>query len=159
MAVDMFLKLDGITGESEDAKHKGEIQIESFSFGVQQTGASGHGGGAGAGKATFEDIHITKLADKASPRLMETCATGKHLKEGMITVRKAGGKQEEYYKIKLTDLIVSSMQNTGHGNDAPMETLSLNFASIKFDYFAQKKDGTLEGQVSGGWDIKQNKTV
>lgn len=156
MAVDMFLKLDGIKGESPDAKHKEEISIESFSFGVHQTGASAHGGGGGAGKASFEDIHVTKKADVASPMLMLACATGQHIKSAVLTVRKAGGKQEEYYKIKLTDLLVSSHQNTGHGADAPVEQVSMNFSKIEFEYYPQKPDGTLGGVSKAGYDIKQN---
>jgi type VI secretion system secreted protein Hcp len=159
MAVDMFLKLDGIKGESPDKAHKEEIQIQSFSFGVHQTGSSADGGGGGAGKASFEDIHITKAADIATPPLMEACATGKHIKNAVLTVRKAGGKQEEYYKIKLTDLLVSSLQNTGHGNEAPMEQLSMNFAKIEFEYYPQKADGTLGGVSKAGYDIKQNVKV
>jgi type VI secretion system secreted protein Hcp len=159
MAVDMFLKLDGIKGESPDAKHKDEIQIQSFSFGVHQTGTSADGGGSGAGKASFEDIHITKAADIATPPLMEACATGKHIKSAILTVRKAGGKQEEYYKIKLTDLLVSNLSNTGHGNEQPMEQLSMNFAKIEFEYYPQKADGTLGGVSKAGYDIKKNVKV
>ncbi len=159
MAVDMFLKLDGIKGESQDAKHKDEIQIQSFSFGVHQTGTSANAGGSGAGKATFEDIHITKAADTASPQLLLNCAIGKHIPSALLTVRKAGGKQEEYYKIKLTDLLVSSVSNTGHGNDAPMENVSLNFSKINFQYFPQKADGTLGGVSEAGYDIKANQKV
>jgi type VI secretion system secreted protein Hcp len=159
MAIDMFLKVDGIKGESPDAQHKDEISIESFSFGVHQTGTSANGGGGGAGKASFEDIHVTKKADVASPLLMEACATGKHIKSALLTVRKAGGKQEDYYKIKLTDLLVTSHQNTGHGADTPMEQVSLNFSKIQFEYYPQKPDGTLGGVSKSGWDIKQNISV
>ncbi len=159
MAVDMFLKLDGIKGESTDSKHKDEINIHSFTFGVHQTGASAAGGGSGAGKAQFDDIQISKAADLASPNLMLACATGQHIKEAKITVRKAGGQQEEFYIITLNDLIVSSMQNTGTGSDNPTEMLTMNYSKVKFDYKPQKPDGTLGGVSTAGYDIKANKKV
>lgn len=157
MAVDMFLKLDGIKGESKDDKHKDEIDVESFTFGVSQTGTSSFGGGAGAGKASFQDIAIIKRADKSSPILMQKCATGEHIAHALLTVRKAGGTQQEYYKIKLSDLIVSSFQNNGNENhDVPLESLSINFAKIEFEYYEQTEKGGLGGQVRSGYDIKKN---
>jgi type VI secretion system secreted protein Hcp len=159
MAVDMFLKLDGIKGESKDHKHKDEIHIESFSWGMSQTGAHGTGGGGGAGKVAVHDISITKFLDKASPALMLHCCNGKHIKDGLITVRKAGEKPVEYLKIKLTDLLVSSVQEAGHGGDLLSESLSLNFAKFHVEYQEQKPDGS--GQPGGemGWDVKANQKV
>ena len=110
MATDMFLKLDGIKGESKDGKHKEEIDIQSFSFGMSQVGNFGSGGGGGAGKVSFENIHFVKNADLSTPSLMQYCASGKHIASAMLTVRKAGGEQEEYYKMKFTDLLVASVQ-------------------------------------------------
>jgi type VI secretion system secreted protein Hcp len=159
MAVDMFLKLDGIKGESKDGKHKDEIHIESFSWGMNQTGAHGSGGGGGAGKVTVHDISVTKNVDSSSCALMYHCASGKHIKEGLITVRKAGEKPLEYLKIKLTDILVSSVQEAGHGGDLLSENLSLNFAKFEVEYHEQKPDGT--GQKAGGmgWDVKKNEKV
>src|ERR1044071_3487313 len=125
MAVDMFLKLDGIKGESQDSKHKDEIHIESFSWGMSQTGAHGTGGGGGAGKVHVHDISITKFADKASAALMLHCCNGKHIPNGLITVRKAGDKPLEYLKIKLEDILVSGVQFAGHGGDLLSENLTL----------------------------------
>lgn len=159
MASDMFLKLDGISGESADSKHKGEIDIESFSFGVHQTGTAAAGGGMGAGKASFSDVSIVKKADKSSPNLMLKCAIGEHIASAMLTVRKAGGQQQEFYKIKLTDILVTSFQNTGsEGGDAiPNESLSLNFSRIDFEYNEQDAKGGLKGVVKAGYDVKANK--
>jgi type VI secretion system secreted protein Hcp len=159
MAVDMFLKLDGIKGESKDGKHKDEIHIESFSWGMNQTGAHGTGGGGGAGKVSVHDISVTKFVDKSSCALMLHCCSGKHIKEGLITVRKAGDKPLEYLKIKLTDILVSSVQHAGHGSDLLSENLSLNFAKFQVEYQEQKPDGA--GQPGGemGWDIKKNEKV
>src|SRR5688572_15652893 len=100
MAIDMFLKLEGIKGESKDHKHKDEIHIESFSWGLTQEGTSGTGGGGGAGKVHVHDISITKKVDKSSCDLMYHLASGKHVKLGFVYVRKAGEKPVEYMKIK-----------------------------------------------------------
>jgi type VI secretion system secreted protein Hcp len=156
MAVDMFLKLDGIKGESKDHKHKDEIHIESFSWGLSQTGAHATGGGGGAGKVAVHDISVTKFLDKASPSLMLHCCNGKHIKEGLITVRKAGDKPLEYLKIKLTDILISGVQHAGHGSDLLTENLTLNMAKFHVEYQEQKPDGS--GQPGGemGWDLKKN---
>ena len=156
-AVDMFLKLDGIKGESQDKQHKGEIHIESFSWGMNQMGTSGVGGGGGAGKVSVHDISISKAVDKSTPSLMLYCANGKHIKEGLITVRKAGEHPVEYLKIKMVDLLVSSVQEAGHGGAVLAESLSLNFAKFYVDYQEQGPDGKPTGSPqSMGWDIKAN---
>jgi type VI secretion system secreted protein Hcp len=156
MAIDMFLKLDGIKGESKDAKHKDEIHIESFSWGMSQTGAHGTGGGGGAGKVNVHDISITKFVEKSSPSLMLFCANGKHIKEGLITVRKAGEKPLEYLKIKLQDILISGVQQAGHGGDLMTENVSLNFAKFHVEYQEQKPDGTGSPAGEMGWDVKAN---
>lgn len=159
MAVDMFLKLDGIKGESKDHKHKDEIHIESFSWGMNQTGAHGVGGGGGAGKVSVHDISITKFVDKASPDLMLACCNGKHIKEGLLTVRKAGEKPLEYLKIKLTDILVSGVQSAGHGGDLLTENLTLNFSKVQVEYQLQKPDGSGEKGGEMGWDLKANQKL
>lgn len=155
MAVDMFLKLEGIKGESLDHKHKDEIHIDSFSWGLSQTGAHGSGGGGGAGKVSVHDISISKHADKASAALFLHCANGKHIPSGLITVRKAGEKPLEYLKIKLTDILVSGAQWAGHG-ELVSENISLNFAKFHIEYQVQKNDGTGEPGGEMGWDVKSN---
>ena len=155
----MFLKLDGIKGESKDHKHKDEIHIESFSWGMSQTGSFGAGGGGGAGKVSVHDISVTKFVDKASPVLMLHCCAGKHVKEGLITVRKAGDKPVEYLKIKLQDILISGVQDAGHGSDLVTENVTLNFAKFHVDYIEQKPDGTGEPPVTMGWDVKANQKV
>jgi type VI secretion system secreted protein Hcp len=159
MAVtDYFLKLDGIEGESQDDKHKKEIDVLSFSWGASNSGSMAAGGGGGTGKSSFQDFHFTKGADKASPNLFQSCASGKHIPKAVLTVRKAGEKQQEYYKITLSDVLVSSYQAGGHGGDGAVpESFSLNYSKIEFEYAPQKKDGTLEGKVYGKWDVKANK--
>ena len=144
MAFDAFLKIDGIDGESNDKFHKGEIEISSFSWGVTQTGSIGSGGGGGAGKASFQDLHFASSISKASPLLAKNCATGEHIKEATLTVRKGGGdKGFEFMKIKLNDVLVSSYQNGGAG-DLPSDQFSLNFVKIDFLYTVQRTGETVE---------------
>lgn len=159
MAVDMFLKLDGIKGESKDHKHKDEIHIESFSWGLSQTGGFATGGGGGAGKVSVHDISLTKTMDKSTAALMLHCCSGKHIPSGLITVRKAGDKPLEYLKIKLTDILVSSYQTAGHGGDVLTENLSINFAKFEVEYQTQKADGGGEPGGQMGWDVKANTKV
>jgi type VI secretion system secreted protein Hcp len=156
MAVDMFLKLDGIKGESKDAKHKDEIHIESFSWGMSQTGHFGAGGGGGAGKVAVHDISVTKFLDKSSAALMLNCCSGKHIPNGLITVRKAGDKPLEYLKIKLTDILISGVQEAGHGSDLLTENVTLNFAKFHVEYQEQKPDGSGSPAGEMGWDVKAN---
>jgi len=159
MAVDMFLKLDGIKGESQDHKHKDEIHIESWSWGMSQTGAHGTGGGGGAGKVSVHDISITKFTDKATAALMMHCCSGKHIPSGLVTVRKAGDKPLEYLKLKLTDILISGVQTAGHQGDRLSESVTLNFAKFHLEYQEQKNDGSGSPGGEMGWDIKANQKV
>lgn len=160
MAVDYYLKLDGIKGESKDDKHKDEIDLESWSWGETNAGSHSAGGGGGAGKVSMQDFHFTMKVNKATPELMLACATGKHIKEALLTCRKAGTDQQEYLKIKFTDLLISSFQTGGSaGGDVPTEQISLNFSKIEYEYKPQKADGTLDGPVKAGYDLKANKKV
>jgi type VI secretion system secreted protein Hcp len=156
MAVDMFLKLDGIKGESGDHKHKDEIHIESFSWGMNQTGAHGTGGGGGAGKVSVHDISITKHVDKSTCALMLACCNGKHIKDGLITVRKAGEKPVEYMKIKLVDILISGIQEAGHGSDLLTENVTINFAKFHVEYTEQDAKGGGKPGGEMGWDVKAN---
>ena len=158
MAVDMFLKLDGIKGESHDSTHKEEIDVLAWSWGLSQSGTTHSGGGGGAGKVNVQDISFTKWVDKASPVLFLDCANGKHIKEATLTNRKAGKDQQEYLVIKLTDLIVSSVQHgdSAGGEDRLTENVTLNFAQVQVTYTPQKADGGAESPVVNGWDIAKN---
>jgi len=159
MAFDAFLKLDGIDGESSDDKHRNEIEVLSYSWGVTQQGTSSAGGGGGAGKASFQDLHFVSRVSKASPKLFLSCATGEHIKEGVITLRKAGGGQQDYLKITLSDILVSAF-NDGGTSDAhdhvPLEQISLNYSKIKFDYTPIGAKGSPGQTESASWDLKKN---
>ena|SRR5688572_10437672 len=160
MAVDYFLKIDGVDGESTDGKHGGEIDVESWSWGAHQSGTSAAGGGGGAGKVSMQDFHFVMRANKASPKLMLSCATGDHIKSAILTCRKAGGDQQEYMKITMSDLLVSSYQSGGSSGDViPLDQVSLNFSKIEFEYKPQKPDGSLDSPVKTGWDLKLNQKV
>ena len=158
MSVDYFLKIKDIEGESQDAKHKNEIDIESWSWGETQAGSSSYGGGGGAGKVSMNDFSFAMRVNKASPKLLLSCANGSHIKEALLTCRKAGKDQQEYLKIKFTDLLISSFQTGGSAGDVvPMDQITFNFAKIEYEYYPQKPDGTLDAKVPVHWDLKQNK--
>ncbi len=158
-AVDYFLKIDGIEGESQDSKHKGEIELESWSFGEVQTGTASHGGGMGAGKIQMQDFNFVMKINKASPKLFLACARGDHIKNAILTCRKAGKDQQEYLKVTFSDILVSSFQTSGSGGSdmLPMDQISLNFSKIEFEYREQKPDGTLGGAIKAHYDLKQVK--
>ena len=154
MAADYFLKLDPkVEGESGDSKHKGEIELESWSFGISNSSSALQGGGAGSGKSVPGDFTATKKNDKSSPRLAQAVAMGDHFKSAIITVRKAGGTQQEYLTITLSDVFISSYQAGGSGNGVlPMESFSLNYSKMVTEYKEQKADGSLGGSVKLGYD-------
>jgi type VI secretion system secreted protein Hcp len=157
-AVDFFLKIDGIDGESADAKHKGEIEVEAWEWGESQAGSHAYGGGGGVGKVVMHDFHFTMKVNKASPKLMLACANGEHIPNAVLTCRKAGKDQQEYLKIHMHDLLVSSFQVGGHGgtNVVPLERVSLNFRKIEYVYKEQRSDGSLGAAHKAGWDQKVN---
>ena len=158
--VDCFLKIDGIEGESKDTKHKGSIEISGWSWGAAQTGTSSSGGGAGAGKVAMQDAHFSMSVSKASPKLMLACATGDHIKQAVLTCRKAGKDQQEYLKYTFSDVLISSFQTGGNaGGVTPTETVALNFSKIEVEYKEQQHDGTLGGRIKTGWDVKASKAI
>lgn len=157
-AVDYFLKIDGIPGESTDSKHKNEIDVESWGWTETNRGSHASGGGGGAGKVTVEDFSFTMRVNKASPKLFLACATGQHIKEALLTCRKAGKEQQEYLKIKFSDLLVSQFKTGGSSGDVvPMESIEMNFSKIEISYAPQKPDGSLDSPVVHNYSVKENK--
>ncbi|ANM29672.1 Hcp1 family type VI secretion system effector [Acidobacteria bacterium Mor1] len=152
MAVDMFLKLEGIDGESRDKAHGKEIELKAWNWSMTQSSAGG------AGKVAIRDIVITKLADKASPNLMAMCSNGKTVPKAVLTVRKAGEDPMEYYIITLEKVRISSIATGGaEGSDQLTENVTLAFNKVKVEYQPQKEDGSKDGgAVSYGWDIVAN---
>jgi len=157
MAADIFAKIGDIKGESQDAKHKDEIEVLSWSWGVSNTASPGPGGGGGTGKATFQDLALTHSVDRASPSLMQACATGQHIKDAMFVQRKAGKEQHEYLIVKMSDVIITGVAPSSSG-DRPLESLTLNYAKIHIEYKPQKADGSFDASVHFKYDIKTNKT-
>ena len=158
MASDIFAKIGDIKGESPDDKHKGEIEVLSWSWGVTQSGTMSHGGGGGEGKASFNDFNFTHHIDKASPVLLKACATGEHIKEATFTVRKAGKGQQEFLIIKMNDIIITGVAPSGAGDGAATaEHVALQFAKVDLEYKPQKPDGSLDAGVHFKYDIKGNK--
>jgi type VI secretion system secreted protein Hcp len=157
VAADIFAKLGDIKGESIDDKHKDQIELLSWSWGISNPASHPAGAGAAAGRATFHDLSFTHKIDKASPVLMQACATGVHLKDATITRRKAGKGQQEYLVIKLNDVIVTSVMEDDHGGDTPVEAVTLAFAKVNVEYSPQKADGSLAPGVQFKYDLGANK--
>jgi len=156
---DMFLKLDGIDGESTVDGHENEIDIESLSWGVTNAGTGSYGGGSGSGRADVADVSIMKLVDASSASIQLACCTGQVIDEAVITMRKAGGDSPlDYVKITLSDVYVSSVQISSTGPaDSHQESLSLNFSKIKYEYQKQKDDGSGEPAGEYTFNVKKNK--
>jgi len=157
MASDISAKLGDIKGESLDDKHKDEIEVLSYSWGVTNAGSMAHGTGGGEGKATFHDLSFIHRYDKSSPVLMQYCATGVHLKEATITNRKAGKGQQEYLIIKMNDVIVTGVTHGNSGSDGATENVSVAFAKVAVEYKPQKPDGSLDAGVIFKYDLKAQK--
>ena len=159
MAVDIFIKIGDIKGESQDKTHKDEIEVLNWSWGMSQSGNMHTGTGGGAGKVSIQDLSLTKYVDKATPNLMMHCSSGKHVPKVTLTVRKAGGDtQVEYLIINLEEVLISSLSTGGSGNDDRLiENITLNFAKVTVDYQPQKADGTKDGgPIKYGWNIRSN---
>jgi type VI secretion system secreted protein Hcp len=157
MAADIFAKIGDIKGESLDAKHKDEIEVLSWSWGVANTGSMAHGGGGGEGRATFHDFSFLHHVDKASPVLMTNCATGVHIKEATITARKSGKGQQEYLVFKFNDLIVTGVAPAASSEGNATENVMMQFAKVVLEYKPQKADGSLDAGIFFKYDLKANK--
>jgi len=157
VAADIFAKVGDIKGESLDDKHKDQIELLSWSWGVANSGAHSTGGGGGAGKASFQDLSFTHKIDKASPLLLRGCATGQHLKEATITRRKAGKGQQEFLVIKLSDVVITSVAESDSSGGDQMESVTLAFAKVEVEYRPQKADGSLDAGIHFKYDLKAQK--
>jgi type VI secretion system secreted protein Hcp len=159
--VDYFLKIDGVDGESADDKHAKEIELESWNVGAANAGSFSSGGGGGSGKVAMADFHFVKRTDKSSATLLTACCTGEHFKSATLVCRKAGKDQQEFLTVVLTSVLVSAFQSGGTASSdvLPMDQGSLAFGKIEYKYKAQKADGSLDGEVVGGWDVTTNKKV
>lgn len=158
MAVDIFIKIGSLKGESADHKHKEEIDVLSWSWGMDNA-ASGHvGGGSGAGKVNVHDISFVKYIDRSTPDLMLACAKGTHIPEARLVVRKAGDTPLEYLTITMSDVLITSVHTGGaHGQDRLTENVGLNFGKVKVDYKEQSASGQAGLSPTMTWDVRANK--
>jgi type VI secretion system secreted protein Hcp len=157
MAEDIFLKLAGIAGESQDAKHKGEIDISGWSWGVAQSPAPAAGGGA-AGKADFHALLLSKQVDLASAPLLAAVARGSRIATGTLTVRHAGAAAQEFLVINLKDILVGSVTMTAtEAGSRPVETVTLSFGQVDFEYTQFLASGAKGATKSFKWDIAHNR--
>lgn len=163
MAFDAFLKIDGIPGESSDENHKDWIELTSFKHGLNQpaSATASNAGGATAERVNHDTFDIQHLVDKASPKLFDACCTGKHIKEVIIELCRAGGDKMKYMEIKLEQVIISDLKYSGAAGGAfPNENISFSYGRIKQTYIQQKRsDGVGGGNVSAGWDLTENRRV
>lgn len=158
-AVDMFLEIGGISGESADRDHKGEIEILSFSWGATQTGAFGAGGGGGAGGLSLEPFHVVTSVSQASPPLLSAVLSGKRLSDATLYIRDAGSADRlDYLKIKLSDVLISSYQTRSIDQSLPLDEVSLNFARLAPSFQLQDASGGV-GQVPTDITVRARRDV
>ena len=164
MGFDAFLKIDGVDGESSDSKHKGEIEIVSYHWGVSQaiSGTVSSSGTFSGQRCDMAALTVVKSLDKGSPKLAQACAAGEHFKSATLTLSRASGDKQPYMKYKLSDVLFESVR-TGGASQAeggvPSEEVGLRYAKIELEYTVVGTDGKAAGNVSGGWDLKENKKV
>ena len=157
MAVDMFIQIGALKGESRDKVHAGKTDVLAWSWGMSNSGSAHVGGGAGSGKVNVQDLSFTHYIDKTSTELMLAACNGKHFPEALLVVRKAGEKPVEYLKIKMTDILITSLSTGGSGGeDRLTENVTLNFAKVAFDYFKQDAKGAVASAGIFKWNIAEN---
>jgi type VI secretion system secreted protein Hcp len=157
----VFLKLDGIEGESQDRGHAKEIDVSAWSLGVTNSG-SGHAGGGGgfAGRATFTDLSVTKVLDKASPALLLAVATGRHIRTARLTVTSGGPRPVEYLTVDLDDVLVTACLLADPADpDRPAENVSFQYAKIRVSYSPQSPTGGVGTPSTFGWDVVRNTPI
>ena len=158
MAVDMFLKLDGIDGEAQDDAYADQIDVLAWSWGASQSGTTHMGGGSGSGKASFQDISITKYTDASTHKLLGAVSKGTHISEAILTVRKSGDAPLDYIVLTMTNCIITSISPGGSGGeDRLTENISMNFEEFEFAYTPQKEDGSGGSVLPFKFNIAKNK--
>lgn len=158
MAVDMFIKIPSVQGESKDKVHKGEIDVLAWSWGMSNSGTTHMGGGGGSGKVNVQDLSFTKYIDASSNALLKACCEGKHFDDATLVVRKAGGTPVEYVVIKMEEVMVTSVSTGGSGGeDRLTENVTLNFAKFTYKYQEQDDKGAKKGGTKDwAYDIAGN---
>ena len=163
MAIDVYLQIDGIKGESTDDKHPGWIECKSVNWEVLQpkSATASTGGGHTAERTEHKDIIVSKLADLATPLLLQNCSSGKTIPKAKLEFLRADGKGEriKYFEIELENILISSVAPSVAQGDILTEELSLKYSKVKWKYTQQKVGGGSGGNTSGGWDLAANKTA
>ena len=160
MSADMFLKIEGIQGESVDSVHADEIDVLAWSWGMSQSGSMHVSAGGGAGKVAVQDMSITKYVDRCSPNLMQKCCTGEHYPSAILTVRKAGADPLEYLVITMKQVLVTTISSGGSGGEDKLtENITLNFAEFETIYTPQTADGSGGAAVDVAYNIAKNIVV
>lgn len=157
MAVDIFLQIPKVNGESADSQFKGAIEVASWSWGMTQSGTTHSGQGSGAGKVNVHDLSFTKFVDTSSPVLMQSCCNGTPFPTATLTMRKAGAKPLVYLVITMTNVLISSISHaTSTTDDRQSEVITLNFGQLSYVYTPQKPDGSGGAAITTTWNIAAN---
>ncbi|HEX8613767.1 MAG TPA: type VI secretion system tube protein Hcp [Telluria sp.] len=163
MAIDVYLQIDGIKGESTDSQHKDWIECQSVSWGVSQpkSATASTGGGHTAERCEHTEVFISKLADLASPLLLQNCSSGKTLPKAKLEFMRADGQGEriKYFEIELENVLIGTVSPSVAEGDILTEQLGLKYSKVKWKYTQQKVGGGTGGNTSGGWDLATNKVV
>jgi len=163
MAIDVYLQIDGIKGESQDDKHKQWIEVSSVQWSMTQpkSATASTGGGHTTERAELEDIKFQKIADLSSPILMQTCVAGKTIPKAKFEFMRADGQgtRIKYFEIELENVLIGKVAPVVHEGSILSETVSLKFAKVKWKYTQQKVSGGACGNTAGGWDLSTNRIV
>jgi type VI secretion system secreted protein Hcp len=163
MAERWFLKLDGIAGESTHEAHKGEIDIEAWSFGVTRDSPASSGSGRGVGRPDFDDFHFVSRLSSASPPLLLACATGSHIKEALLSGVKQSQSAKagsDFLKYRLADVQVTGYHQSGADDDSvPTDQFSLSYAKIEVTYTPTNASGKAGKSIKAAYDLKSAKKI
>jgi type VI secretion system secreted protein Hcp len=163
MAIDVYLYIDGIKGESNDDRHKDWIECKSVSFGVEQpkSATASTGGGHTAERCEHRDIVLSKLADLASPILLQTCSAGRTIPKAKFEFMRADaqGERVKYFEIEIENVLIGAVSPAVEEGDILTEDVALKFSKVKWKYTQQKISGGAGGNTSGGWDLSSNRVV
>jgi type VI secretion system secreted protein Hcp len=155
------LDIDGIPGESTDAKYKDQIHVQSWTVGVTQPHSPHSGGGSTAGKAAFADFSFVAAASKASPTLLLKCADGSAISKAVLTAVASGKDQYVMEQWILSGVAVTSFQSaaSGVGGAAPVDQFSLAYSKIQFQFQSQNEKGAASGTTTVGWNLSTNTKI
>jgi type VI secretion system secreted protein Hcp len=163
MAIDVYLQIDGIKGESQDDKHKDWIECASVNFGITQprSASASTAGGHTAERAELEDITFSKMADLSSPILLQHCAMGKTIPKAKFEFMRADGNGTpvKYFEIELENVLVGAIHPGIEAGSILGEHVSLKFSKVKWKYTQQKISGGAGGSTAGGWDLATNRVA